>query len=104
MNRMPLYPEIEPYTTGTLQVSPLHTMFYEEVGNPKGRPALFLHGGPGVGILPQYRRFFDPDYYRIILPDQRGAGRSTPHAELRENDAWEIVVTAGNDFKSFYYC
>lgn len=86
-----LYPEIEPYRTGTLKVSEIHTLFYEEVGNPEGKPALFLHGGPGVGILPDYRRFFDPDFYRVILPDQRGAGRSTPHAELRENNTWEIV-------------
>ena len=66
-------------------------MFYQEVGNPNGKPALFLHGGPGVGILPDYRRFFDPGFYRVILPDQRGAGKSTPYAELRENTTWEIV-------------
>lgn len=91
MNRKGLFPEIEPYGTGTLKVSTLHTIFYEEVGNPKGRPALYLHGGPGVGILPGYRRFFDPSFYRVILPDQRGAGRSTPHAELRENTTWDLV-------------
>lgn len=86
-----LYPEIQPYATGELRVSSLHTMFYEEVGNPKGKPALFLHGGPGVGIMPNYRRFFDPDFYHVVLPDQRGAGRSTPHAELKENTTWDIV-------------
>ena len=86
-----LFPEIEPYNTGTLKVSDIHTMFYEEAGNPEGKPALFLHGGPGVGIMPGYRRFFDPDFYRVILPDQRGAGRSTPHAELAENTTWDIV-------------
>jgi proline iminopeptidase len=86
-----LYPEIDPYGTGTLKVSDLHTIFFEEVGNPGGKPALFLHGGPGVGILPGYRRFFDPEFYRIILPDQRGAGRSTPHAELRKNTTWDLV-------------
>ncbi len=88
---MGLYPEIEPYETGTLRVSDLHTIFYEEVGDPKGRPALFLHGGPGVGILPGYRRFFDPDFFRLVLPDQRGAGRSKPHAEFRENTTWDLV-------------
>lgn len=86
-----LYPEIQPYKIDSLPVSPLHTVVYEEVGNPDGRPALFLHGGPGVGILPGYRRFFDPKFYRLILLDQRGAGRSTPHAELRENTTWELV-------------
>ncbi len=86
-----LYPRIEPYRTGTLRVSEIHTMFYQEAGNPDGKPALFLHGGPGVGILPDYRRFFDPEFYRVILPDQRGASRSTPYAELRENTTWHIV-------------
>jgi len=89
--RCELFPGIEPFRTGTFKVSTIHTVFYEEVGNPDGKPALFLHGGPGVGILPQYRRFFDPDFYRIILLDQRGAGRSTPHAELQENTTWHIV-------------
>lgn len=86
-----LYPSIEPYNVGRLAVSDLHTIVYEEVGNPAGRPALFLHGGPGVGIAPAYRRFFDPDHYRLVLVDQRGAGRSTPHAEIRENTTWDIV-------------
>ncbi len=87
-----LYPEIEPYRSGELQVSDLHTIVYEEVGNPGGRPALFLHGGPGVGISPGYRRFFDPEHYRIILVHQRGAGQSTPHAEIAENDTWSIIA------------
>lgn len=87
-----LYPAIEPYNVGSLAVSDLHTIVYEEVGNPAGRPALFLHGGPGVGISPGYRRFFDPAHYRIVLLDQRGAGRSTPHAEIRENTTWDIVA------------
>jgi len=86
-----LYPKIEPYNVGRLVVSDLHTISYEEVGNPHGRPALFLHGGPGVGISPGYRRFFDPQHYRVVLVDQRGAGRSTPHAEIRENTTWDIV-------------
>lgn len=86
-----LYPETEPFHQGVLQVSPLHNMHYEQAGNPKGQAALFLHGGPGLGILPIYRRFFDPEHYHIVLPDQRGAGRSTPYAELEENDTWHIV-------------
>ena len=86
-----LYPAIEPYRVEKLEVSDLHTIVYEEVGNPAGRPALFLHGGPGVGIMPDYRRFFDPEHYRVVLVDQRGAGRSTPHAETRENTTWNIV-------------
>ena len=90
-NRNQLYPEIEPFNTGTLDVTDLHTIFYEQVGNPDGIPALFLHGGPGVGIKPQYRQFFDPDFYNTILLDQRGAGRSTPHAKLEDNNTWSIV-------------
>lgn len=86
-----LYPDIEPYNTGKLQVSELHAIAYEEVGTPDGRPALFLHGGPGVGISPSYRRFFDPKHYRTVLVDQRGAGKSTPHADIRENTTWDIV-------------
>lgn len=91
MSKLELYPEIDPHNTSTLRVSELHTLFFEQAGNPDGKPALFLHGGPGVGILPNYRRFFDPGFYRIVLPDQRGAGRSTPHAELRENTTWNLV-------------
>jgi proline iminopeptidase len=86
-----LFPPIEPYRTARLRVSDLHEIHYEEVGNPKGLPAVFLHGGPGAGIIPDYRRFFDPAAYRVLLPDQRGAGKSTPHAELRENTTWDIV-------------
>ena len=91
MNTAKLYPEIEPYKISSIAVSKLHTLTYEEVGRPDGRPALFLHGGPGVGILPGYRRFFDPNYYRLVLLDQRGAGRSTPHAELTDNTTWDLV-------------
>ena len=91
MTGMALFPEIEPYDTSRLKVSDLHTLTYEQVGNPNGVPALFLHGGPGVGILPGYRRFFDPSFYRVVLPDQRGAGRSTPHAEIRQNTTADIV-------------
>ncbi|ABW30479.1 prolyl aminopeptidase [Acaryochloris marina] len=86
-----LYPVITPYTTGKLQVSELHTLYYEEVGNPQGKPAVFLHGGPGGGIDPVYRQYFDPQQWRLVLFDQRGCGQSTPHAELRENTTWNLV-------------
>jgi proline iminopeptidase len=86
-----LYPPLEPYRRDRLAVSALHTLYVEECGNPKGQPVVFLHGGPGGGIQTNYRRFFDPDRYRIVLFDQRGCGRSTPHAELRENTTWDLV-------------
>ena len=86
-----LYPPIEPYNAGYLSVSALHTIHYEEVGNPHGRPMLFLHGGPGGGIEPFYRQYFDPTRWRMVLFDQRGSGRSTPHAELRDNTTWDLV-------------
>ncbi|HEY7513754.1 MAG TPA: prolyl aminopeptidase [Vicinamibacteria bacterium] len=86
-----LYPPIEPFDTGLLQVSPLHTLYYEQVGNPAGRKAVFLHGGPGGGMEPDYRRYFDPARWHVILFDQRGCGKSTPHAELRENTTWDLV-------------
>lgn len=91
MTRRGLYPEIEPFKVSSLKVSNLHTVVFEEVGRPDGRPLVFLHGGPGVGILPSYRRFFDPGFYRVILVHQRGAGRSTPYAELDENTTWDLV-------------
>jgi len=86
-----LYPDIEPYDSGRLQVSPLHTLYYEQCGNPAGKPVVCLHGGPGAGCSPKMRRFFDPAKYRIILFDQRGCGRSTPHAELTDNTTWHLV-------------
>ena len=86
-----LYPPIEPYKEGKLKVSQLHTIHYEESGNPRGKPVIFLHGGPGGGITPMYRQYFDPDKWRIIIFDQRGCGQSTPYAELRENTTWDLV-------------
>ena len=86
-----LYPEIEPYDTGRLPVSEIHEIYYEQVGNPRGRPALFLHGGPGAGSTGMDRRFFNPDAYRLVLFDQRGAGRSTPHACLDDNTTWHLI-------------
>ena len=85
------YPEIQPFKTDMLKVSDLHTIYVEQCGNPKGRPVVFLHGGPGGGVSPDHRRFFDPKHYHIILFDQRGSGKSTPAAELRENSTWELV-------------
>ncbi len=86
------FPEIEPYDTGRLKVSDLHEIYYEQVGNPKGQPILFVHGGPGGGIDSDHRRYFDPKHYRVILFDQRGCGRSQPYAELRENTTWDLVA------------
>lgn len=88
---MPLYPPIEPYRSAFLPVSELHTIFFEESGNPNGIPVVFVHGGPGAGCDPVHRRFFNPRRYRIILFDQRGCGRSTPHAELRENTTPDLI-------------
>lgn len=85
------FPEIQPYKTGFLKVSEIHNIYYEQVGNPQGRPVVFLHGGPGGGVNPDHRRYFDPKHYNIILFDQRGCGQSTPHAELKENTTWDLV-------------
>src|SRR5882672_8542218 len=86
-----LYDPIGPYDTGRLRVSDLHELYYEQCGNPDGQPVVFLHGGPGAGLIADYRRFFDPDFYRIILFDQRGSGKSTPHAGLEDNTTWHLV-------------
>lgn len=90
--RRGLYPEIEPYRSGYLRVSALHEIYYEECGNPRGKPAVFVHGGPGAGGDATPRRFFDPQRYRIVLFDQRSCGRSRPHAELRENTTQHLVA------------
>ncbi|MGE4360281.1 MAG: prolyl aminopeptidase, partial [Lysobacteraceae bacterium] len=87
-----LYPAIEPYASGTLQVSERHCLHYEECGNPAGKPVVVLHGGPGGGCSPKMRRFHDPARYRIVLFDQRGSGRSTPHADLVDNTTWDLVA------------
>lgn len=90
--RRQLYGEIAVNQSGWLRVSDLHDIYYEESGNPKGKPVLFVHGGPGGGCDPKMRRFFDPAAYRIILFDQRGCGKSRPHAELTENTTWHLVA------------
>ena len=80
-----MFPPIRPYRSGHLTVDEIHTLYWEECGNPNGVPVLFLHGGPGSGLSPRHRQFFDPAYYRIVLFDQRGAGQSTPLGEVRNN-------------------
>ena len=87
-----LFPEAKPYRSGFLKVSNLHTIHFEECGNPRGKPLVFLHGGPGGGIEPVYRRYFNPKKWRIVLHDQRGCGKSTPFSELRENTTWNLVA------------
>jgi proline iminopeptidase len=86
-----LYKPVEPYLTGSLAVDGRHSLYFEECGNPDGKPAVFLHGGPGAGCNVNMRRFHDPEAYRIILFDQRGCGRSTPHADLTDNTTWDLV-------------
>lgn len=87
-----LYPEITPFDQGTLQVDDRHTLYFEQCGNPQGKPVVMLHGGPGGGCNTKMRRFHDPAKYRIVLFDQRGAGRSTPHADLTDNTTWDLVA------------
>ena len=90
--RRKLYPEIEPYRMGHLGVPGGHEIYWEECGSPHGRPAVFVHGGPGAGADAKARRFFDPKRYRIVLFDQRGCGRSRPHASLEQNTTWDLVA------------
>jgi proline iminopeptidase len=87
-----LFPPIEPHAQGFLQPDALHRIYWEESGNPGGAPVVFIHGGPGSGTSPKQRRFFDPAYYRIILFDQRGSGRSTPYGELRDNTTLHLIA------------
>jgi proline iminopeptidase len=87
----PLFPVLTPNRHGMLAVDDLHTIYWEECGNPDGIPVLFLHGGPGAGLSPQHRRFFDPQRYRVILFDQRGAGKSTPLGEWRNNTTQLLI-------------
>lgn len=86
-----LYPELDCYDHGWLSVDGRHRVYYEQSGNPKGVPVLFVHGGPGGGTEPKHRRYFDPRHYRIVLVDQRGCGKSTPHADLVDNTTWHLV-------------
>lgn len=87
-----LYPELEPYATDRLPVGDGHTLYLEQCGNPGGIPVVFLHGGPGAGLTPNYRRYFDPARYRIVLFDQRGAGKSTPFASVEANTTQDLVA------------
>jgi proline iminopeptidase len=91
MPRGDLFPDIAPFETGLLPLSSGHVMYWEQVGNPRGQPALFLHGGPGAGAGAVHRRFFDPHHWRVIIFDQRGAGRSRPLGELRDNTTPDLV-------------
>src|ERR1700743_2286822 len=92
MKRRELYPPIEPYQPGCLKVDELHTLYGEVSGNPRGVPVLFLHGGPGAGCAPVHRRFFDPKHWRIVLFDQRGAGRSTANAAISANTTQDLIA------------
>jgi proline iminopeptidase len=89
--RRDFYPDIEPHASGRLRVSDLHEIYWEVSGNPQGKPVVFVHGGPGGGTDAKQRRFFDPAAYRIVLFDQRGCGKSTPHAELTDNTTWTLA-------------
>ena len=91
-SRRGLYPEIEAFDDGYLDVSGGHRIWYEQSGNPAGKPAVFLHGGPGGGSDPKYRRFHDPAAYRIVVFDQRGCGKSRPYASLQDNTTWHLVA------------
>ena len=91
MSGRPLYPPLEPHARGWLPVGDGHEVYWEICGNPAGKPAVFLHGGPGGGCSPEHRRLFDPERYRVLLLDQRGCGRSRPHGSLDANTTWDLV-------------
>ena len=90
--RRHLYPALEPYAHGVLATADGHLIYWEKIGNPAGKPAVFLHGGPGAGCSPQHRRLFDPTKYNVLLFDQRGCGRSQPYASLEQNTTWHLVA------------
>jgi proline iminopeptidase len=90
-SRRTLYPQIEPYERGMLDVGDGHSLYWEQCGNPHGKPVVFLHGGPGGGSGPDHRRQFNPEKYKILVFDQRGCGRSTPYASLENNTTWDLV-------------
>ena len=90
-SELPLFPPLQVNRSGMLPVDDRHTLYWEECGNPQGVPVLFLHGGPGGGISPRHRQFFNPEYYRIVLFDQRGAGKSTPLGEYRDNTTQLLI-------------
>jgi len=92
MTRTDFYPAIEPFETGMLAVDERHRLYWEQSGNPDGVPVVFLHGGPGAGASPEYRRFFDPAHYRIVIFDQRGSGRSTPLGEIADNTTPHLIA------------
>ena len=94
--KMTLWPEIEPFKTDFLNVSDIHEIYYELSGNPDGKPVFGLHGGPGGGTSPEMRRFFNPEKFLIVLHDQRGAGKSKPFAEIRDNTTQHLVKTSNN--------
>ena len=87
-----LYPPLQPSHNGWLDVGDGHQVYFEESGNPNGKPCIFVHGGPGGGSSPAARQFFNPEHYRIILFDQRGCGRSLPHASLNANTTWHLIA------------
>ena len=90
-----LFPPLEPFNFGFMEKDN-HRIYYEQCGNPDGKPAVFLHGGPGGGGSTQVRRFFDPDKYHIVIFDQRGCGRSLPHGCLENNTTWDLVEDIEN--------
>ncbi len=92
MTRRTYFPPVETFNSGRLQVGDGHELYFEESGNPNGKPVVFVHGGPGGGTEPKQRRFFDPNVYRIVLFDQRGCGKSTPFASLENNTTWDLVA------------
>ncbi|MEI6835107.1 MAG: alpha/beta fold hydrolase, partial [bacterium] len=87
-----LYPVPQVFDSGHLDVGDGHKVYYEQSGNPQGKPVVFVHGGPGGGTNPNHRRFFNPAHYRIVLFDQRGCGKSSPHASIENNTTWHLVA------------